>query len=586
MRRCAMCGMLVAIWMGMYGATWAHLPEDLTFFAVQLPDTYIPILDGDVSEWDIVPDAYAIENDDMSRSMIEALIGADADLSDLAIRCIIGWNDSTNRLYFMIEVFDDVHQADRSDPEALWTDDSWEIILDADHSGGQFAGFSGLSEEETKRRTGAQATRYRLAEPPVQGVYVTTGNASTWTSEPGDWFEIGWDFVGEEFGESTYYYEFFIHPFDDLNWEGWDQSRRHDLREGEIVGIELGFRDFDDASGQPETYWNLTGVDSIYVYADRLADVFLAPMDPNLRGWFGRPKDSKSRLRLVLRNQGFLGSREIRADTYIVPGEPEDVPNLTFTLVERYSEEMQFGFFDLGRVSVSPGDPGFAREALSHAIVVFGLHDKPGEVFRWEAFAQSEWGLFIIPSGTVNDFLAAETSDFTPLFSIPAANPEGRDQMWIFNDLIEGVTIFAFEDVPLAWGVSDEDFNDLIVAVHPPMLGTPAAVTPEAPDEMPGSFSLSPNYPNPFNAETTIRYALRDPGRVQVVVYDALGRRVRTLVDEERVAGQYSVLWDGRDDEGEVMSAGVYFYRLGTDASSEASEVMGEQQVRRMVFLK
>lgn len=119
MRITAILAMSLGIWIDAQETAWAHLPEELTFFAVQFPDTYLPDIDGDVSEWDIVPKAYVIENDDMSRSMIEVLTGAVADLSDLAIRCIVGWNESTNRLYFMMEVFDDVHQADRSDPEAL-----------------------------------------------------------------------------------------------------------------------------------------------------------------------------------------------------------------------------------------------------------------------------------------------------------------------------------------------------------------------------------------------------------------------------------------------------------------------------------
>ena len=67
-------------------------------------------------------------------------------------------------------------------------------------------------------------------------------------------------------------------------------------------------------------------------------------------------------------------------------------------------------------------------------------------------------------------------------------------------------------------------------------------------------------------------------------------------MDEYHAAGQHSVLWDGKSDRGEMVSAGVYFCRLGMEAgtgedrgtsrSSEAAKAMGEQQVRRMVFLK
>ena len=511
--------------------------------------------------------------------MTEVLTGAEVDRDDLDVTCMIGWNDSTNRLYFMMKIFDDIHQADRSDPEALWTDDSWEIILDADHSGGQFAGFTGLSDKETKRRTGAQATRYLLSGPPFSGAGLVAENAGTWMLELGRFFNVAWGFEGDLLGAGTYFCEGFIVPFDNLSWVGPGHSRGHDLEEGQLIGIGVGVWDFDGSSDEPEGYWTLSGADSGYVYADRLLDLFMSPMDPAIDGGAGpsRPTNRKTRLRRVLGQHGY-SAREIWADTYVVPGKPEDVPNLTFTLIHRYSGEMQFGFFDLGKVSVAPGNPGFEREALSNAVVVFRLDEKPGTVFRWEAFAQSEWGLFIIPGGTVKDFLAADSSDLVPLFSIPAANPGREDQMWSFNDLGKDVTIFGFEDVSLAWGVSDKDFNDLMVAVEPAMLGIATLVNPEPSDEMPGSFSLSPNYPNPFNAETTIRYALRDPGRVRLVVYDALGRRVRALVDEEHTAGQYSVLWDGKDDGGEAVSTGVYVCRLDVGE--------GCRQARRVVLLR
>jgi len=75
-------------------------------------------------------------------------------------------------------------------------------------------------------------------------------------------------------------------------------------------------------------------------------------------------------------------------------------------------------------------------------------------------------------------------------------------------------------------------------------------------------FELMPNYPNPFNAETTIGYALSRTTQVRLAVYNTLGQTVRTLVDGERPAGMQSVVWDGRDDAGLTVASGVYLYRL------------------------
>ncbi|MBI3872150.1 MAG: T9SS type A sorting domain-containing protein [candidate division Zixibacteria bacterium] len=97
-----------------------------------------------------------------------------------------------------------------------------------------------------------------------------------------------------------------------------------------------------------------------------------------------------------------------------------------------------------------------------------------------------------------------------------------------------------------------------------------------APSAMP-PFTLADNYPNPFNAGTTIRYSLTDPGRVNVTVFNILGQRVATLADDEQAPGEYSVTWDGRDEQGTPVPSGMYFYRL----------TAGDQvQSKKMVLLK
>jgi hypothetical protein len=84
--------------------------------------------------------------------------------------------------------------------------------------------------------------------------------------------------------------------------------------------------------------------------------------------------------------------------------------------------------------------------------------------------------------------------------------------------------------------------------------------------EIPETYSLAPNRPNPFRGGTTIRFGLPQPGRVRLEVHDVSGRRVRTLCDGERPAGVHTVAWRGRDDRGLVVSPGVYFVRLRAGA--------------------
>lgn len=86
---------------------------------------------------------------------------------------------------------------------------------------------------------------------------------------------------------------------------------------------------------------------------------------------------------------------------------------------------------------------------------------------------------------------------------------------------------------------------------------------------LPESFVLLQNFPNPFNARTTIRYGLTHPTRVSVTVYDILGRRMAQLVDEEKPAGFYSAVWDAS-----AVSSGIYFYSIRTPEFSETRKMV------------
>ena len=76
------------------------------------------------------------------------------------------------------------------------------------------------------------------------------------------------------------------------------------------------------------------------------------------------------------------------------------------------------------------------------------------------------------------------------------------------------------------------------------------------------SYSLSINYPNPFRSSTEIMYSLPVGGNVNLVIYNILGQKVRTLVNGHRNSGYYRILWDGKDANNQSVSNGIYFYRL------------------------
>lgn len=110
--------------------------------------------------------------------------------------------------------------------------------------------------------------------------------------------------------------------------------------------------------------------------------------------------------------------------------------------------------------------------------------------------------------------------------------------------------------------------NDGRIAVHSDAL---EAAT------VPTTFALHANVPNPFNPETTIRFDLPQASRVALEVYDMLGQKVRTLVDQPLSAGAHQVRWDGRNTAGSSVASGVYFYRI------QAQE---QTLMQRMLLLK
>jgi len=81
-------------------------------------------------------------------------------------------------------------------------------------------------------------------------------------------------------------------------------------------------------------------------------------------------------------------------------------------------------------------------------------------------------------------------------------------------------------------------------------------------DILPDRFLLKQNYPNPFNASTAIEYAVPAKSQVTVTVYNILGREVNTLVDENKAAGNYRVVWDGSDYSGKTVASGIYLYQV------------------------
>ncbi|MFO8144247.1 MAG: carboxypeptidase regulatory-like domain-containing protein [Candidatus Syntrophosphaera sp.] len=111
--------------------------------------------------------------------------------------------------------------------------------------------------------------------------------------------------------------------------------------------------------------------------------------------------------------------------------------------------------------------------------------------------------------------------------------------------------IFFVDDVLVTGGTPNDDPNAPVVATE-----------------------LRGNYPNPFNPETTIRYSVKEAMPVTLNIYNVKGQLVKTLVKDVREAGNYSVVWNGRDNNNQTVSSGVYYFKMNAGKYSNTKKMI------------
>ncbi len=136
-----------------------------------------------------------------------------------------------------------------------------------------------------------------------------------------------------------------------------------------------------------------------------------------------------------------------------------------------------------------------------------------------------------------------------------------------------GLTVFSF---PLLSRGAKPPPDDSLETFYPAssVSVTVVVVAGKSKPLLPEAFALSQNYPNPFNPETVIKYALPEDCQVELTVYNILGQKVKTLVDEHQSAGYRMVHWNGWDDEGNETPSGLYFYKIQTPKYSETKKMI------------
>ncbi len=238
---------------------------------------------------------------------------------------------------------------------------------------------------------------------------------------------------------------------------------------------------------------------------------------------------------------------------------------------------------------------------------LYNPNKTPIDIGNWVLKDDDDAHAYTIPAGTkvpANDFwvIARDSLAFQTIhpevFNIVGNIGFGfgqGDQVRLYATTGEVVDSFAYDAVapwptqPNGGGPSLELINRLDNTLPGSWVasavsgGTPGyqnslvSIDDDKETSLPERFELAQNFPNPFNPETTIHYSLPKAGIIRLVIYDVLGRKIRTLVNQRQAAGSKQVRWNGRNDQGDIVGSGIYFYRLSSEEFN---------RVKKMVLLR
>jgi hypothetical protein len=229
--------------------------------------------------------------------------------------------------------------------------------------------------------------------------------------------------------------------------------------------------------------------------------------------------------------------------------------------------------FELTVNAVNDAPSSFALNEQDSVYITMNNFDSDSLTFGWDESAdvdEDELTYHFTAELIINGQLTTEYD--TTL----TANEMKIDYKSVFDEIYAAQAMLAV----MEWDVSVSDGIAEVLAENGPLtVGVNASDAVLSIDEelLPDVYALHQNYPNPFNPITTLRYDLPEQANVNIIIYNLLGRQVRTLLNQTQDAGYRSVIWNATNDYGKPVSAGVYLYQI------QAGEFV---QTRKMVLLK
>jgi hypothetical protein len=208
------------------------------------------------------------------------------------------------------------------------------------------------------------------------------------------------------------------------------------------------------------------------------------------------------------------------------------------------------------------------------------LTDRENDLRKW-AFPE---GTILLPGAYLVVWIDDDDGDESGLHANFKLSNDGEEIFLVDTDERDNAildhVLFEAQETDISYGRSPDGIGPFASLNWP----TPAAsnlvstdVSIAATDALPERFSLEPNYPNPFNSGTVIRFALPTVGDVELAIFNLVGQKVAVLAAGEYLPGAYELHWDGHSNAGDELATGVYLYRL--QAGSQV-------QTRRLLLLR
>lgn len=277
---CAVAGIALA------GSALAQTPHiqvtEPGFKVFQFPKNQIPRIDGSFTDWDIVPDSYVVPIEEM---WDDSRKHQGIDKSTLDIKVKVGWVDGLNRLYFYYEAYDNYWDFNTLGLR----NDTYEIVVDADLSGGPHVDEFRLNEEALTRfesffvHQNVHAQNYHIMTPPTEG--------KSWTMVwgPQQWLKqlpyanYAYDYHFEHGEKGVLRFEFYITPFDYASPDGGPAaSTESKLYEGKKIGLCWAVIDYDGGPDK-DGFWNLSKHHEMFGNASMQRLFTLMPLEAQYR---------------------------------------------------------------------------------------------------------------------------------------------------------------------------------------------------------------------------------------------------------------------------------------------------------------